>query len=144
MKTLNPLERIKEQPFELCDPKPMPLQNNTRDKTFVPVEMKKVQQTELADKSTGEESEEVIFEDFDENGVSSLQKEREAQDKLEKEAELKQKSKKKLTNKPEKAAKAQLAGKKFKNVNETLADDLKAVQEAEREAELELEKALAL
>ena len=113
----------------------MPLQDNTRDKTFVKFEPEKPPQTELADKSTGEESEEIIFEDFDENGVSSLKKEREAQEKLEKEAELKQKGKKKPSEKLEKAAKSQTASKKFKNVNETLADDLKAVQEAEKAAE---------
>jgi len=123
----------------------MPLQDNSRDKTFVKIETEQTIPTELADKSTGEESEEVIFEDFDSNGVSSLQKERDAQEKLAKEAELlKQKSKKKSADKSDKVIKAQTVSKKFKNVNETLADDLKRVREAERAAEAELEKAMAL
>ena len=67
VKTLESEEDRKEFPLELCDPRPMPLKSN-RDK---PVGSKS-KVVDKADKSTGEDSDDVIFEDFDEDQTDTV------------------------------------------------------------------------
>ena len=143
VKTLERERGRKELPIDLCEPRPMPLRGDTdkpfrdRPKAAASVSVDK------ADKSTGEDSDDVIFEDFDDDGVSSLVKERREASKkrMNKEAlaEPKQRAKEtlapipedllpsrktpksKLADKSEKTVKAPPAatGKKFTSFNET-------------------------
>ena len=67
VKTLEPEELRREFPIELCDPIPMPIKSD-KDK---PTSTKTKVMVDKADKSTGEDSDEIIFEDFDQESTNS-------------------------------------------------------------------------